>query len=151
MFTPLTRVVKDWISGVIAARRTVRELNDDLDADRVAHELGMPLSELHAIAIKGPGAAALLGRRMKMLGLDDNDLTWAGITTKRDLQRICAMCHRHRRCAHDLDQQDRSDRWTDYCPNTYTLLAVKSAQEKRERSTKRCGTRAVDAEKSAKE
>jgi hypothetical protein len=128
MHTSSTPSAKNRIASIIAVYRASQEIRNNGEAEHIARELGLSLSDLHTLAGKGAGAAALLDKRMTLLGLNSDDLARAGIATERDLQRTCTLCDQHRRCARDLNSQDRSDCWLDYCPNTYTLLAMRKAR-----------------------
>jgi hypothetical protein len=44
------------------------------EAERMAHDLGLPVSELRRLAEHGPEAADLLARRMAELNLDKNEV-----------------------------------------------------------------------------
>jgi len=122
---------KDRIAGVIAVCRAAQEVRNKAEAEHIARELGLSLSDLYTLAGKRVDAAALLDRRMTLLGFNGDDLAQAGIATERDLQRTCTLCDQHRRCARDLNSKGHSDDWLDYCPNTYTLLAMRNAQRAR--------------------
>ena len=52
--------------------------------------------------------------------LRTNPIVWLA-RTFQDLQRVCAMCESHRRCARDLARDSAIPAWKDYCPNAATL------------------------------
>jgi hypothetical protein len=91
------------------------------EAERMAHDLGLPVSELRKIAEYGPDSADLLARRMAELNLDKNEVAAAVPRTLQDLQRVCTMCASHRRCARDLERDPADRAWEDYCPNAAVL------------------------------
>jgi hypothetical protein len=93
----------------------------EYEAERMAHDLGLPMSELRKLGERGPEAADLLTRRLAALDLDRYEIDSAVPRTLQDLQRICTMCESHRQCARDL-RRDPADRaWEDYCPNVAVL------------------------------
>ena len=54
----------------------------------MAHDLGLPVSELRKLAEHGPEAADLLARRMAELNLDKNEVAAVVPRTLQDLQRV---------------------------------------------------------------
>lgn len=92
--------------------------------ERMAKDMGVTAPELHQLARMGPGAAALLRRRMVELDLDPAEVARLEPHTLQDLQRVCTMCEHHRRCARDLSQHPADSAWKDYCPNAATLEAL---------------------------
>lgn len=94
------------------------------EVERIAKDVGMSTSELRRLASLGPQAAELLLRRMAALNLDQNEVTRVEPRTLQDLQRVCAICESHRRCARDLARDSASPAWKDYCPNAATLIAL---------------------------
>jgi folate-dependent tRNA-U54 methylase TrmFO/GidA len=91
------------------------------EAERMAHDLGLPVSELRKLAEYGPEAADPLTRRMAELNLDRNEVAAALPRTLQDLQRVCTMCEKHRQCARDLERDPADQVWEDYCPNAAVL------------------------------
>ena len=88
---------------------------------RMAHDLGLPVSELRKLAEHGPGAADLLTRRMAELNLDRNEAAAVAPRTLRDLQRVCTMCESHKQCARDLGRDPADPTWEECCPNVAVL------------------------------
>src|ERR1700746_424398 len=66
------------------------------EAERMAHDLGLPVSELRKLAEHGPEAADLLARRMAELNLDSNEVAAVAPRTLQDLRWVCTMCESHR-------------------------------------------------------
>jgi len=87
----------------------------------MAHDLGLPVSELRKLAEHGPEAADLLARRMAELNLDKNEVAAGVPRTLQDLQRVCTMCESHRQCARDLARDPADQAWENYCPNAAVL------------------------------
>jgi phosphohistidine phosphatase SixA len=87
----------------------------------MAHDLGLPVSELRQLAEHGPDAADLLARRMAALDLDKDEIASAVPRTLQDLQRVCTMCESRRQCARDLGRDPAGPAWENYCPNVAVL------------------------------
>jgi len=77
---------RELISGMRRWWRSWRQANSSLselvccgefEAERMAHDLGLPVSELLNLAEHGPEAADLLTRRMAELNLDRNEVAAA--------------------------------------------------------------------------
>jgi hypothetical protein len=122
--------VKYWVGEYLRRRAASSEFRDNVEVDRMAHDLGMSAWELRALVSQGPAAAQLLGARMAELGLDESDLVEAGPETTRDLQRSCSLCKDHHRCRNDLESHDDSDDWLRYCPNALTLQALRAMRSR---------------------
>jgi hypothetical protein len=91
------------------------------EAERMAHDLGLPVSELRKLAEHGPEAADLLSRRMAELDLDKNEIAAVVPRTLQDLQRLCTLCEHHRECTRDLRRNPADQAWENYCPNAAVL------------------------------
>jgi hypothetical protein len=96
----------------------------EAEVERMAKDLRMSASELHAIARKGPHSADLLLRRMAALDLDPKEVATLEPAALHDLQRVCTMCKAHRRCARDFEHDARQSAWEGYCLNASTLAAL---------------------------
>lgn len=103
----------------------LHEIRDDVEAGRIAHDIGLSVSELRALVAKGPEAAQLLHARMHELGLNEADKTSAGPKAVSNMQFLCATCKNQRRCHDDLQGAIQSDDWLLYCPNSMTLEAMR--------------------------
>jgi uncharacterized protein YjiS (DUF1127 family) len=124
------RLVSRWWRNWRASRASVNEL-EACGADEVAHlarDVGVGPSELRTIAAKWPDDAGLLSRRIAEIGLDARQITGATPQVMRDLQRVCAQCAEHGRCAGDLDRDGKDPEWREYCPNVQTLDALRSEE-----------------------
>jgi hypothetical protein len=98
------------------------------EVQRIAKDLGLPMSELGLLISRDSRQADLLHRRLAILKLDANALADREPLLFRDLQRVCTLCDRRRPCVRDLARDSRRDpaeaaaqRWRDYCPNGATL------------------------------
>jgi hypothetical protein len=96
--------MRRWWQNWIQANSSLAELAccGEYEAQRMAHDLGLPVSELRMLAEHGPEAADLLARRIAALDLDRDEIATAVPRTLQDLQRVCTMCESHRQCARDL-------------------------------------------------
>lgn len=97
---------------------------DGSEAELVARELGLSVSELTTIAARRP-ETNLLQERMHRLGISEISRDWRATSVMRDLQRVCTLCTSQRICKHDLASKNGSDRWRAYCPNTQTFDALR--------------------------
>jgi hypothetical protein len=114
--------MKQWWRNWRRANSSLSELIccGEYEAERMAHDLGLPVSELRRLAGYGPEAADLLAHRMAALNIDMRQITVLP-RTFQDLQRICTMCESHRHCARDLGRNPADQAWEDYCPNAAML------------------------------
>ena len=103
-----------WQNWRANSRLTGLACCGEYEVERMAHDLGMPASELRQLADHGPEAADLLSRRMAALNLDSNEVGATAPGTLQDLQRLCTLCESHRRCARDLgrDPDDKHGKIT---------------------------------------
>jgi len=115
--------VRRWWQNWKGANSSLSELVccGEYEAERMAHDLGLPVSELRKLAEHDPEAADLLTRRMAELNLDKNEVAAVAPRTLQDLQRVCTMCESHRRCARDLGRDPANPTWEEYCPNVAML------------------------------
>jgi hypothetical protein len=90
----------------------------------MAKDVGISTGEFRKLAHMGPEGAELLFRRLEALELDPKEVGHAERRTLQDLERVCAMCGSHRRCARDLSRDSEDPVWEDYCPNAATLKAL---------------------------
>jgi len=126
---PLRDIVSNWWRSWRSRRARLAELansgNDE--AQRMAHDLGLPVPDLYALAGKGPDAADLLPRRMAALHLDATEVSRSDPQVMRDLQRLCSFCESKGHCIHELERGAATTEWERYCPNVDTLLALKTS------------------------
>jgi len=124
MFDGLRQWWRNWRGA--STRFTELACCGDYEVERMARDLGMPASELRAIANHGPDSADLLLRRMAELNLDRNEVAATAPGTFQDLQRLCTLCESHRQCARDLGRDPTDKAWEDYCPNVAMLKLLDS-------------------------
>jgi hypothetical protein len=115
--------MRQWWQNWRLANSSLSELVccGEYEAERMAHDLGLPVSELRKLAQHGPEAADLLTRRMAELNLDSNEVAAVAPRTLQDLQRVCTLCESHRQCAGDLRRDPADPAWEHYCPNVAVL------------------------------
>lgn len=125
---PMLDGLKKWWRNRREASSRASELVccGEYEVGRMAHDLGMPVSELRKLAKHGPEAADLLVRRMAALNLDKTEVVAMMPGTYRDLQRLCTLCESHRQCARDLGREAADQAWEDYCPNVAMLKLLNS-------------------------
>ena len=122
--------IADWWRKHAAAWENVDNL-DSFGPDelaRMALDVGIPASDLRALATHCSDAADLLERRIASLGLDSAALAHTATAQLRDMERLCTLCQSKGRCARDLAADPSDPVWHQYCPNEQTLSAL--AQER---------------------
>lgn len=87
-----------------------------------ASDLGLPASELHVLAGKGPNSLNLLRKMVTALGVDP--LVNIDPLVMRELQRVCTNCLDQRRCEHELAKGTAAEHFHDFCPNAFTLESL---------------------------
>ena len=82
--------MRQWWQNWRRANSSLSELVccGEYEAERMAHDLGLPVSELRKLAEHGPEAADLLTRRMAELNLDSNEVAAVVPRTLQDLSLI---------------------------------------------------------------
>ena len=78
--------MRQWWQNWRRANSSLSELVccGEYEAERMAHDLGLPVSELRKLAERGPEAADLLTRRMVELNLDRNEMAAVAPRTLQD-------------------------------------------------------------------
>lgn len=95
---------------------------DDDELERMAHDVGLSVGDLRALAKRTAGSDGELLLRMADIGLDSKEVSAAEPAVFRDLQRVCSLCASKGQCDHDL-LEGHTD-IPDYCPNRDTLRAL---------------------------
>jgi hypothetical protein len=98
--------------------------NCPTDLDRLAKDLNIDTATFMQVASQGGGPPVLLHRRLRLLGIDAEQLRKREPAVAQDLARCCALCSSKSRCARDLARNPRGGNWRIYCPNTSTLEAL---------------------------
>jgi hypothetical protein len=96
----------------------------DREVEQIANDLGVSSAELYSLARSDTKGADLLKSRMTALDLDCQEVARLAPETLHDLQRLCSLCNRRKRCARDLARAPLDPCWKDYCPNVVTLSAL---------------------------
>jgi hypothetical protein len=96
----------------------------DREVEQIAKDLGVSSAELCSLARSDAKSADPLTSRMTALDLDCQEVARLMPETLHDLQRLCTLCNRRKRCARDLARAPLDPGWKDYCPNVATLLAL---------------------------
>lgn len=94
------------------------------EVEHIARDIGVAPAELISLARSGPDAADPLLRRMAVLDLDRTEVGRITPRALQDMQRVCTLCSRHRRCTRDLTRNPADPAWKRYCPNVETLTAL---------------------------
>jgi uncharacterized protein DUF6455 len=115
--------IRQWCRGFVGSQSVLGECGVE-GLERMAHDIGVSTAELHQLSKQGQHSADLLGRRMDVLDLDENEVARVERATFQDLQRVCSMCDCKKRCARDLARNPADQVWKDYCPNAQTLTAL---------------------------
>jgi hypothetical protein len=128
-FRSMTGTFRRAVAGIWRRQQEARKLADfawryPKDVDRVAHDLGLSVSELIHVSVAGSRWRRLLSARMSALGIDPKIIDAKRSEHARDLTRICALCDSKARCARDLCHQPESGVWRTYCPNESTLNSL---------------------------
>ncbi len=107
-----------------AGRDVDLDLCDPSEKEQIARDIGVSCDELRQFAKSNSHAADLLQERMAALDLDPNEVARMSPETMRDMQRLCALCKKHRQCARDLARNASDPAWKDYCPNLDALTSL---------------------------
>jgi len=94
------------------------------EADRLARDLNIDKADLRQLAGHRSGPPVLLNRRLRLLGIDPEQLRRAEPAVSQDLARCCTLCGSKSRCAKDMARDPGAAGWKSYCPNEPTLAAL---------------------------
>ena len=120
----LLQTIGQWVRARSdQAGRDLMALSDR-EAEHISEDLGISTAELYRLARSDAKDADLVLARMAALDLDCTEVARREPGTMHDLQRLCTLCSRRKRCASDLARTPIDPRWKDYCPNVATLLAL---------------------------
>ena len=125
----LRRRFSDWWTR----RATLRELDrcDDLELERILHDLNVTKAELSAAVTRGAYPKLLLPEMLQAHGISPAGLKAQHPAVEADLRRVCAQCTETRRCRHELDADTAATSYREFCSNSATIeaLLVKTADE----------------------
>ncbi len=122
----VVNAIADWVNKY----RALHGMHDELgqcspdEVMRIAADMGVPASELRALAAKGSDSAKLLEKLLVSLDVDPTQLANGNPAVMRDLQRLCVVCGQKDRCQHELREGTAADHYREYCPNAFTLDAL---------------------------
>jgi hypothetical protein len=91
------------------------------EAGRLARDLNVDKATLLKVGSQGSGPPALLNRRLRLLGIDPEQLRKREPIAAQDLARCCALCRSKSRCARDMARDPNGGQWRAYCPNEPTI------------------------------
>jgi hypothetical protein len=92
------------------------------EANAIARELGVSLSELGIFASKGPASSQLLNAMLRALRIDPHP------RVVHDLHRLCMACVDKIRCERELAAGTAVKHFREFCPNAATLDALLSRE-----------------------
>lgn len=105
----------------LAARAELAALGSE--AADVARDCSLTVSELDRLSALPSASAALLDKRLDLLGL--SSAAQRDRAVMRDLQRTCSSCCLKARCTRDLQSEQGAAAVAAYCPNEHTLQALR--------------------------
>lgn len=114
-----------WLRERGEAFAACRELDNCGEAARLAQDCGIPLSDLRAIARKGPDAAHELTAMLRALNLDPAMLDRLQPAVMRDLAHHCCLCANKAECRDELASGHAAETYGEFCANADTLAALK--------------------------
>ena len=100
---------------------------DELTPDEIAalaDDIGVSNDELVRLVHLPDGTAGLLERRLRSLGLDEEQIVRVSPAFLGELQRTCASCPEKQRCAEDFAEDENPTGWESYCANAGTLRTL---------------------------
>lgn len=119
---PLLGTLADWLSH----RREMREVRelDRTEFDHIAADLQISPGNLEELVRRGPHALDELPKMLAALGIDQAALAKAQPRLLRDMEQVCALCGKKRRCDRDIANGSVGDHYQEYCPNADTLVQL---------------------------
>jgi len=124
---PRVSTVLDLVADWYKRRQSHKGSLDNLPAAevaKIARDMGVSTADLRALD-RLADKPLLLGRMLEQLHIDAEKLSRTEPEIFRDLQRVCAMCDVKKYCGRDLEAGKAAENFEDYCPNAFTLKAVK--------------------------
>ena len=125
---PVVDTLIDMFCAWVVHAREVAEVCklDSAEFEHIAHDLGVTGDDLEALVRKGPHAADELPRLLDALGVDRQALERDQPLVMRDMDHVCAMCGKKRRCDRDLVAGASAQHYRAYCGNAPMIDALKS-------------------------
>ncbi len=115
----LTHTFSDWLKHR-QQRSELRGLNT-AEFDRVARDLRVSPADLDELVRQGPHAADELPKRVKALGIDEDDLKRIEPMVLHDMERVCVSCKYKHQCGRDLAAGTSPEHYREYCQNASTI------------------------------
>jgi hypothetical protein len=97
---------------------------DESEAEHIAKDVGLTPSEFRTVRQFGPDAADLMLKRLVASDLNPDEVSCREHSTFQDMQRVCTLCGKHKRCAQDFARNPSDSAWKEYCPNVETILEL---------------------------
>ena len=116
-----------WLRSRSEAWAACRELDNCGEAARLAEDVGIPLSDLRSIALRGPDGAKELAAMLRALSIDPDALDKFRPEIMRDLQHHCCLCSNKAECREDLAAGRAAETYREVCSNASTLDALKKS------------------------
>jgi hypothetical protein len=117
----LLEAASRWVRNIWSRYADGAALQASGEAEQVARDLNMSMSELRTLCARDGASPELLQRRLSQLDLDKNDIKRAYPGVLRDLEKTCALCASSAKCGREFKRNADPKGWTDYCPNAPTL------------------------------
>lgn len=123
---PVVQALIDIFGDWLIRRRKMSELRrlGRTDLDRIAGDLRVSSNDLSKLVEFGRGAGEL-SALLKKLGIKKSDLVQTEPLMVRDMERVCGLCRHKSKCDHELAAGTAAEHYQDYCPNAYTIRALR--------------------------
>jgi hypothetical protein len=116
-----------WVRNTWSKYADGAALQASGEAEQVARDLNLSMSELQTLCAGRGASPELLQRRLSQLDLDRNEIKRAYPGVLRDLEKTCALCTSDAKCGREFKRSADPKAWTDYCPNAPTLQDLQQA------------------------
>lgn len=105
-----------------AARSEILSL-PEVERKLLGQNLGIGSQEIAQLIPGNLGPDKQLPSRLRIAGLDPEEVSAKYGAVKQDMERVCSLCHHQRRCAKDF-RTGKEHHIEDYCPNSSTIDAL---------------------------
>ena len=118
------RALMDWFS------RRRDTLLDQMEARRIAEDLGISVDDLMRLSQEPNDQADLMTRMMNLHGLDRDKLEDQYGAVVRDMAMTCGRCGNKAECRHDLATGQALESFDEFCANAEVIRSfAKEASE----------------------
>ncbi|MET4261772.1 hypothetical protein ABIC09_006743 [Bradyrhizobium sp. S3.12.5] len=109
-----------------SGRREILELRqlDSGTLDKIARDLRVAPADLDTLVHQGTHAADELSSLLKVLGIDEADVSRSKPAVMRDMERVCSQCERKVQCNNDIEIGVETRDLEGYCLNAATMQAL---------------------------